>query len=277
MTQTQILTPSTTKKPWQFFNATTIKLIAVFLMLLDHVHQMYAWDGAPLWLTMLGRPVFPMFLFIAAESFHYTRNKRTYLKRLLFVSWGMTISSFLIQQVLPNEHVVLMNNAFSTFFVTALYMLFWDWFSDGVKQRNWRKIVKAILCCFIPILCAAPMFLVATLTLKADIPLATVRFLAMFALLIPNILTVEGGFALVALGLLFYIFRKHRFLQIAVLLLLSLAEYIMSGGGIQWMMCFAAVPMLFYNGEKGRGMKNFFYVFYPLHIYLLYLIATLTS
>ena len=55
---------------WQILNATTLKLIAVILMFLDHIHQMYAWKGAPLWLTMLGRPVFPIFFFIAAERYH---------------------------------------------------------------------------------------------------------------------------------------------------------------------------------------------------------------
>lgn len=60
---------------YQIFNATTIKYIAAGLMLLDHVHQMFAANGAPLWLTMLGRPVFPMFLFLAADSFFYTSNR----------------------------------------------------------------------------------------------------------------------------------------------------------------------------------------------------------
>ena len=113
---------TTSARPrWQVLNATTLKLLAVVLMFLDHIHQMFAAAGAPLWLTMAGRLVFPIFLFASAESFHYTRSKKNYLKRLLFASWGMTIFTFVLQRLVPNEHVVLMNNAFSTFFIAALY------------------------------------------------------------------------------------------------------------------------------------------------------------
>ena len=62
---------------WQVLNATSLKLIAAALMLLDHIHQMFVAVGAPMWLTMAGRLVFPMFLFAAAESFHYTHSKRS--------------------------------------------------------------------------------------------------------------------------------------------------------------------------------------------------------
>lgn len=37
----------------------------------------------------------------------------------------------------------------------------------------------------------------------------------------------------------------------------------------QWMMIGALPFMLCYNGKRGRGMKYFFYVFYPLHISIL--------
>ena len=64
-------------------NVTVIKIIAIVLMVFDHIHQMFAPLGAPLWLTWFGRPVFVLFLFAAADSWHYTKNRKKYLLRLL--------------------------------------------------------------------------------------------------------------------------------------------------------------------------------------------------
>lgn len=259
---------------WKLLNATTIKLIAVVFMFMDHIHQMFVTAGAPIWLTMVGRLVFPMFLFTAAESFYYTHNKRKYLQRLLFASWGMTVFTFSLGQIIPNENVVLMNNAFSTFFVAGLYRMFWDWFLAGIKEKKATQIMKSILCCFIPILCALPMLLVGMLSANENIPAFVIRILATVSLLVPNILTVEGGFALVLLGVLFYIFRNNRIMQILVLLILSVLVYI-TGDKIQCIMGLAAIPIVMYNGKRGYGMKNFFYIFYPAHIGILYIISAL--
>ncbi len=259
---------------WKLLNATTLKLLAVILMFMDHVHQMFVFVGAPTWLTMAGRLVFPIFLFAASESFHYTHNKKKYLQRLLFASWGMAIFTLVLQRLLPNNNVVLMNNAFSTFFVTGLYMLFWDKLVEGIRNKKPAQVVKAILCCFIPVLCALPMVLAAGLSSNENIPFSVIQVLMTISLFIPSLLSIEGGAAMVALGVGFYIFRKHRAIQIAVLLILSVVVY-MKGGGVQWMMCFAAIPIALYNGERGKGIKNFFYIFYPLHIGLLYIVSTL--
>ena len=94
--------------------------------------------------------------------------------------------------------------------------------------------------------------------------------------LLPNVLLADGGFPFVALGVLFYVFRRWRFAQIAGLATLATIFYTtLNPSSPQWMMVFAAIPMLLYSGEKGRGMKSFFYIFYPAHIYALYIIATL--
>lgn len=261
------------KPAWKCLDITTIKCIAAFLMLLDHVHQMFVWNGAPMWLTMAGRLVFPLFLFAAAESFHYTRSKKKYITRLLIASWLMTIVSLGVQWLLPNAHVVLMNNAFSTFFVTALYMLAWDWFTEGIRTRKPGTIARAIGIAWVPILCAVPIYLVAVLSANENIPFWAIRLLAALSMLFPSVLTAEGGIVLIALGVAFYMFRKYRWVQIALLAALSGLLYVRNPADIQWMMGFAAIPMALYNGEKGRGAKNFFYVFYPAHIYLLYILS----
>lgn len=266
--------PVASKPKWQILDATTLKFLAVLLMVLDHIHEMFVSMGAPMWLTMAGRLVFPMFLFAASESFYYTHSKKRYLQRLLFASWGMTIFTFLLQTVLPNPNVVLMNNAFSTFFVTGLYMLCWDTLKAGIRQKSPMKIGKAAVIFLVPILSAIPVYLMAMLSFNENVPGSVIRLLARISLLIPNILAVEGGASLVALGLLFYIFRKHRTIQIGVLLALSLIVYL-SGNMVQSFMALAAIPIALYNGKRGKGMKNFFYIFYPAHIGLLYCIAAL--
>lgn len=260
---------------WQILTATSLKLIAVILMIMDHIHQMFAVAGAPIWLTMAGRLVFPIFLFAASESFYYTHSKRKYLQRLLFSSWGMTVFTFLLQRIVLNENVVLMNNAFSTFFVAGLYMLFWDWFLEGVKRKSTKKIVAAALGCLIPVVCALPIFFVGMLSFNDNISASAIQTLAAISLLVPNILTVEGGAALVVLGLMFYIFRQHRAIQIACLLGLSIVVYLL-GDTVQCFMGLAAIPIALYNGNRGMAMKKFFYVFYPAHIGILYIVSALS-
>ena len=268
--------PINTIKTKLRLTSTKLKFLAIILMVFDHVHQMWAHAGAPMWLTYLGRPVFPMFLFAMSESFHYTRNRKNFLKRLLFASWIMTVTNTVLQSILPNKDIVLMNSAFSTFFIAGLYMLFYDMLIDGIKTRKAGKIATAILLCLVPVLTSLPALLVANLANNDAFSPLVIKIMMMGCLLLPNVLLVEGGFIIVTLGVLFYALRKWRWTQITILTALSALVFIKSNGSdFQWLMVFAAIPMILYNGEKGLGMKNFFYIFYPAHIYLFYLIATL--
>ncbi|GMO12714.1 MAG: TraX family protein [Treponemataceae bacterium] len=254
-------------------NATVIKIIAIVLMVADHIHQMFESVGAPLWLTWLGRPVFVLFLFAATESWRYTKNRKNYLLRLLCGSWAVTILSRVLDTALPNENIVLMNNAFTTFAVVAFYMLFCDMFADGVKNKKAGKIIGASALFLVPIAVAVPFLLAVNVDFSSPVVKQIVFTLPLF---IPNVFFIEGGVGMVFIGLSFYIFRKWRWAQIVGLATFSVLAFVTSKGeSAQWMMIFAAIPMALYNGEKGRGMKYFFYIFYPAHIYVLYILATL--
>ncbi|MDR2136474.1 MAG: hypothetical protein LBO76_07650, partial [Treponema sp.] len=69
--------------PLRILSGTGIKIIGIILMTMDHLHQMFIAQGAPAWLGWFGRPVAAMFLFLCAEGFYYTRNKRRYMLQLL--------------------------------------------------------------------------------------------------------------------------------------------------------------------------------------------------
>jgi hypothetical protein len=132
---------------------------------------------------------------------------------------------------------------------------------------------------------------VAMPLLAGKLPLAVAPYLL---LAIPTPVFVEGV-SMIPMGLLFYAFRRRRWAQALVLVGFGVWNFIVAfriwkelgqpftlsallgGIQVQWMMVFAAIPLLLYSGKRGHGNpmfnKWFFYIFYPAHIYVLYIIA----
>ncbi|MBP2622509.1 TraX family protein [Streptococcus oricebi] len=257
----------------KFATASNLKYLAAFCMFLDHIHEMFATAGAPSWLTMLGRIVFPIFLFLAADSFYYTSNRKAYMKRLYLAYAGMVLLTALLTSIFPTDRMMLANNAFGTFFMTGLYIYSYDLMRAAFQKGQAKLFFKGLGLAVLPLLTFGLFFLYQPV--YQFLPYWLARPVAILLGLIPSLFTVEGGYIMVGLGLFFYIFRKHRWLQLAGLVALSVYIYLLDPISLQWMMVFAALPMALYNGQKGSGSKSFFYIFYPSHLAFLYILSVL--
>jgi hypothetical protein len=240
-------------------------------MTLDHLHQMFIAQGAPYWLSWFGRPVAAMFLFLCAEGFFYTRNRKRYMLQLLAGFLFMSAMNQILSAAMPMEHIALINNIFGTLFLAVWYMWMIDHVIGGFREKSPVKILQAAGGLLLPFIVS----FAALLALQSEN-----RIAALVLLFIPNPLFVEGGFMLVFIGVAFYLLRKYRLAQAALVLAVSALTWYFSKDSVpanfQWLMVFAIIPISLYNGNRGKVQKNgkyFFYVFYPAHIYLLYCAA----
>ena len=70
----------------------------------------------------------------------------------------------------------------------------------------------------------------------------------------------KGVFCIMVL----YIFRKKKMWQIIA----GCASFIWETPAL-----FGFIPIAFYNGTRGWKMKYFFYIFYPGHLFIFYLVS----
>ena len=103
--------------------------------------------------------------------------------------------------------------------------------------------------------------------------------------------TGDSSWPVLAMGLVLYLFRKRRSVQVAAFsiyyLLYGVVYMLLMGSALApdfaWWQIFtryyeiygilAAPLMLWYNGRRGGGHKLLFYAFYPAHIYILYALS----
>lgn len=263
-------------------DATQLKLIAMILMVLDHIYEFFSYTKlVPIWFTWLGRLVFPIFMFTLAEGFYYTKSKEKYMLRLYIGSALMGIINFLLVDIFPrSDNFPIINNIFGTFFLTVFYL----YFIEKIKEnKNLSKSISlTIFILFVPILLSFFPYLITSTAYNFGI---TVPFglYVLFHGLFPSLIFVEGGPFLVFLGIVMYYLRHNRIKQVIIYVVICLLSF--TGGkfdienllyiNYQWMMVFSAIFMLMYNGTKGKGYKYLFYGFYPAHIYILYILSTL--
>ena len=193
--------------------------------------------------------------------------------RLLAGFWLMGIINMILNRYFAVGDAIVINNIFGTLFLGTVYMQACEYIKE-------RKVAKGVIWFLVPtLLSVLAIGLLSSGLLDSKFGML---FFQAFNLLVPTLLLTEGGILFVLLAVLFYLFHGKKFLQVAALVVIALLTLIFGGGiqhaftmNYQWMMMFSAIPIILYNGEKGRSMRNFFYIFYPAHIAIFAIISFL--
>lgn len=82
------------------------------------------------------------------------------------------------------------------------------------------------------------------------------------------VLKTDYSFKGILLISMFYFLREYRWARLAGGALWNF----LWNNPIQEYGIFSVIPLALYNGERGRSMKYFFYVFYPLHLMILFML-----
>jgi len=228
-------TAKTQPKVFQILDGTMLKIIAMVCMVFDHVGDMF-FSGV-MWPRMIGRLAMPLFAFCIAEGFRYTHDKKKYLIRMgIFALVSEIPFDLAFTGTIDLSH----QNIMLTFFLSILALMLYNlvsYSSDG-KKRAWRIILGILIVLSIAAL---------ALLLKADYSVFAVISVFLFYELRNTPYPVRElagvGFLAVTRTMGFYLFT-----------------------GV------SIIPLLLYNGKKGKGLKWLFYAFYPGHLLILFAI-----
>ena len=236
------------KKTRYGLDSTALRLLAILFMVLDHLWATVV--PGNLWLTCVGRLAFPIFAFQLCEGYRHTGDFRRYRRRLLVFALLSEIpfNLFYAGSVIFPFH----QNVLFTLLLGLLAMRQADMLrrEEGIKKKSLRCLVLLLI-------------------------------LAGGVVLFP-----DYGLMGVMTVLCFFVFRDHRLFQLAAMAVLNIFAFKgqtipVSLGALAFdfpIQGFAllALPLIWlYNGEKGpggKGLRLFWYIFYPLHMLALYFI-----
>ena len=236
------------------FSHNALVIIAMFTMFLDHFAliiiqggKLYGYDytlyqnaiklpAARIWIILytvlrcIGRISFPVFSFLIVEGFRKSSNVYKYFMRILI---------FAIISELPFDLMVF--NRISI---------------ECIKAQNvlWTYLVGLLMLSIIKLMSSLPTFLTM---IPASIACAITFFLR-------SDYWLEG----IILIYVFYIFRHDLNLKCLFALIVTFLSTIEKYYGLGVLSVFF---IYFYDGTKGQlDLKKIHYIFYPLHIAILY-------
>ena len=261
-----------------------LKYIALIAMVFDHIHYFFDYTGKiPIWFAMIGRLAAPLFLFSVIEGFIHTRNRKKYFLKIyaLAILMGLIqfgFYNFLYPLVRPDGFFP--KNMMLSSFAILLVAL------QGIAWIQEKKYLKGIPTLLFPLM--LPWLMLLLYLSGQDKPTFTLFINLLNYTVLPTHTSIsDGGTWLLLTGIAMYLchknLKKEVLAFVSVSLVWALIAIVLSRPSfhdlmfryIEWMEIFAAPLMLCYNGQRGKGSKYLFYVFYPTHIYLLYALSVI--
>lgn len=255
-----------------------LKIIAILTMLIDHIGATFiSQQQYPELYTLfrgIGRLAFPIFVFLIVEGFYHTRDVKKYLTRL-----GM----FALISEIPFD-LAFYHSSFRADFIEDM--------GEYLAHPSNTELIKVIMNRF-----ASHQNVFFTLFLGLMLITILDRVVRKFQsnttlMIIMNIGLTVGFCAIAVLlktdydasGILlitaFYLFRGSKVLMGVSLLTIMCTmcnfDYYKATDKLIYIISIfgtlAIIPIAFYNGKKGRNVKYFFYIFYPAHLLVLFII-----
>ncbi len=247
-----------------------LKLLAVIFMTCDHAGKVLFPDW--LILQIIGRLAFPMFAFMIAEGCIHTGNRKKYLISMGGLALFCQLFYFLA-----------MDSLYQSVLVTFTLSILWIYTLEDCRVQILRLENTEEAGSPSPAI-PAPGFrnsgtkLLRIARLAAG-PAATGCGIWVVCRWLPRWLSdtdfaIDYGWYGAALPVVIAIIKNRagKLVAAALLLILLALEY----QGIQWYSLLALPLLSLYNGNRGRyGWKYFFYLYYPLHLAVIYLISLL--
>ena len=237
-----------------------LKIIGVVTMLFDHIGDIISRKVSfSFYFNLIGRIAFPIFSYQLVQGYLNTKDFKKYILRITLFALISQIPFSLFLSTYTNEFVL---NIFFTFLFAILTIFLYKKCNEKFKNN------------FLGLLIVVISSIVAHF-IKLD-------YGAFGILLIFVFYFFETEFKDKNLKLLnINLSTKKIFMTISVLFL-SFVKYIpdiikypfLTNRYLQFSL-FTFLPMLFilfYNHKEGPKLKYFFYIFYPLHLLILYLI-----
>ena len=209
-------------------------------MSIDHVGALMFPHA--LWMRMVGRLTFPIMAFLIAEGFKYTKNILKYELRLLL---------FALISAVP--YCITFSSPYNVFFT-----LFGGLLALDIDKRVKNKGVGFVC-----------MLLTALITYRCDWGFSGVITIYVFGKIKNKNAAVLFG-VLVCIGS--YLLKQYVLAYVIAGKVLNFKSYYISFYAL-----FAIFPLMLYNGQRGYDIKGFFYIYYPLHLIIIFVLLNIEN